>query len=1223
MIGVHQRKKALQKLLALCLVLVLLPFAPRQVGSEYLPGALSAPATNARDVASYAIDVRLDVEQRRLEGRQVLSYRNTTEQPIPDLIFHLYLNAFRDADTLFMQGAGGSHRGFSFTEGENGWIEVNRLALADGTVLTLDLLEDGTLARAALPSPVEPGESVVLTMDFTAQLPRVFARTGWALDEQGELFFMVGQWFPKLGVWTADGWNAYPFYTNAEFFANFGSYTVQITLPDHFVTGASGMPVAQGLNDDGTQTVTYQADDVIDFAWTASPSFIETVRQVGDTELLYLVLPEHEWTQSTVLDSAEDSLVRFSEWFGPYPYARLTLVDVPSAGQGAGGMEYPTLVTVGGAYSRFPAVEQRGWENVLETVTIHEVAHQWWQSMVAFNEVEEPWLDEGLADYSTARVMLDLYGLPETAFDMGRLNAGWLDGRRSVFLNNPGLPLYGPSFSFEGRDYVIAAYAKPNLALLTLEGVLGEATMLELLQVFFERYAFDHPTTEDLRAVAEEVAGADQVAWFFDGLVYGSQTVNYVAEEITANSLTAARQGDLVVPVELEVVFRDGSTLRLEWDGLETPRTFTFDDTAPLESFKIDPDRTLWIELDWTDNFLAAPEVTDPPEPELPEPPPPPVNVGLAPDTAVYSIDVTLDVNRRRLDGVQTLTYRNDTNRPFTDIVFHLYLNAFENEDTLFLRNSGGMMRGSQWDAENNGWIEVTNLMLVDGTPLTLEPLEDGTLARTELPNPVEPGQSVTIELAFTAQLPYVFARTGWALDARGEPFFMVGQWFPKAGVWTEEGWNAYPFYPNAEFFADFGAYEVRITLPQGYVTGASGMPADQVTHNDGTQTVTYHAEDVIDFAWTASPSFRSATRQIGETELLYMVLPEHEWTTRRVLDAATEAVTHFSAWFGPYPYPRLTLVDVPDAGQGAGGMEYPTLVTVGAMDITGLALPTARLEWDRGLELVTIHEVGHQWWQSMVAFNEVEEPWLDEGFTDYSTGRLLNLLYGQDASAIQIGNFHAGYLDLRRVEYVSNPHVRMYGAAWEFNGLSYAVAAYSKPHLSLLTLERVLGEDTMLLIMRTFFERYVFQHPTTEDFRAVAEEVAGADQVAWFFDGLVYSDDSLNYVARSIDGSSITVARQGELQIPTEIEVQFAGGENRRVNWDGSTNPATGTHTFTFAGDPPIEAFHIDPERKLLVELVWSDNSLSRGPDWSAWLTLASRLVYRLQDWLLVLGGI
>ena len=592
---------------------------------------------------------------------------------------------------------------------------------------------------------------------------------------------------------------------------------------------------------------------------------------------------------------------------------------------------------------------------------------------------------------------------------------------------------------------------------------------------------------------------------------------------------------------------------------------------------------------------------------------PPVVHAALTTPVASYTIAVTLDTEAKTLAAHEVVTYVNTTADPIPDLVFHLYLNAFRDRNSIFLREGGATHRGQGWDPKHPGWIQVTDIRLSDGTPLALEEIEDGTLARADLPAPVAPGETVEVELDFRAQLPRVFARTGYAGD-----FFMVGQWFPKLGVWQDGAWNAYPFHANSEFYADFGTYDVTITLPVGYVTGGTGLPVSTVDNGDGTQTVHYHAEDVIDFAWTASPRFREATRQVDGVEILYLYLPEHEWTVGRVLDAAEAAVSHYSRWYGPYPYARLTVVDVPDDGQGAGGMEYPTLVTAGAMDMLGLGPGPARSRMDRSLELVVTHELGHQWWQSMVGFNEAEEPWLDEGFTDYSAVRVMEAVYGADTSFLDAGNLQMGYFDMRRMEYLADPRVPMYGRAWDFGEMEYGVAAYSKPVLSLRTLERTLGTETWLEVMSTFFHRYRFGHPTTEDFRTVAEEVSGQD-LSWFFDGLVYGDGVLNYTVTGVDEHAVTVARQGDLVVPTEVLVTFADGSTLLEPWDGEETEVT----FTYDGRPPVRSAEVDPQRKVVIDLRWADNGLSRRLEVAPWLALVTRLLYYLQNMLLVLGGL
>jgi hypothetical protein len=584
---------------------------------------------------------------------------------------------------------------------------------------------------------------------------------------------------------------------------------------------------------------------------------------------------------------------------------------------------------------------------------------------------------------------------------------------------------------------------------------------------------------------------------------------------------------------------------------------------------------------------------------------------------ADYTIAVTLDPAAKLLTGRESITYRNTTPHPITSLTFHLYLNAFRDLNSTFLKESGSQSRGFAWDAEHPGWIRVTALRLANGTPLNFEPVGDDTIGYADLPAPVVQGQALELEVEFQAQLPKVFARTGFASEATGNDFFMVGQWFPKLGVWENGAWEAEPFHANAEFYADFGVYNVAITLPTGYVTGGCGLPTGAVDNGDGTQTVTYHAEPVIDFAWTASPHFQTAARQVGSVEVVYLYLPEHAWTVARVLDAAEAAVVYFGAWYGPYPYPRLTVVDVPDDGGGAGGMEYPTLVTAGAEDLLGMGGPIAKFGFDHGVEVVTVHEIGHQWFQSMVATNEGREPWLDEGFTDYISVRGMAAAYGPTTSAFQAGTLQASYLDMRRMEYLANPGVAMHGAAWDFPGMmDYGVATYSKPVMALTTLENVLGSEAMLQVMSTYFSRYQFRHPTTTDFRQVAEEVSGQD-LAWFFDGVVYGSGSVNYTVESVTAHQATLTRTGDLELPVEILVTFSDGSTRLETWT--------SQDYIQVLDYPnqtIDRVQIDPQRKLVLDLDWSDNGRTRQADLNAWLALDVRMLYSLQNALLALGG-
>jgi hypothetical protein len=265
-------------------------------------------------------------------------------------------------------------------------------------------------------------------------------------------------------------------------------------------------------------------------------------------------------------------------------------------------MEYPTFITVG-AETSAPGSTKGGWNNFLEIVTVHEIAHQWWQSLVATDEGREPWLDEGFADYSTVLLMVDRYGLPISDNPGRDFSAGFLEGRRRAFLHAPDLPLLNTAWGFESGDYVIGAYAKPDLALMTLEAQLGQPLMLEILSTYFERWKFAHPTTADFEAVAVEVSG-QSLDWFFEGLVYGDDTLNWSVGAIDGSAVTLRREGGLALPAEVQVTLQSGAEQTETCPAEKTTCTLRFD--SPVREVEIDPEHKLLIDLDWEDNRMEA-----------------------------------------------------------------------------------------------------------------------------------------------------------------------------------------------------------------------------------------------------------------------------------------------------------------------------------------------------------------------------------------------------------------------------------------------------------------------------------------------------------------------------------------------------------------------------------------------------------------------------------------
>jgi len=482
----------------------------------------------------------------------------------------------------------------------------------------------------------------------------------------------------------------------------------------------------------------------------------------------------------------------------------------------------------------------------------------------------------------------------------------------------------------------------------------------------------------------------------------------------------------------------------------------------------------------------------------------------LSPRIANYDIDVRLDPEARTLAGHETLTWHNKSGDTITELQFHLYLNAFRNNQSTFMKESSGRSRGFKLDKDGWGYIEVDRIALASGEELTgrmefIQPddgnPDDKTVFRLPLPKPLPPGGTTKLEVDFTAKLPQPpFARTG----AKKEYFF-VGQWFPKIGVYIDGQWNCHQFHANSEFFADYGVYNVHITVPEENIVGATGVQVEVQNNGDGTATHFYHAEDVHDFAWTTSPEFVEFRDKTQDVEIRVLMQPDHADQGPRHMEAAKTAVEYFQNWYGDYPFPNLTVVDPRRGAGGSGGMEYPTLITAG----TTYGLP----EGVRGVEMVIIHEFGHNFWYHLLASNEFEESWMDEGINTYTEIQIMQDKYGPVGDIIDLLGVKINDLQGQRSQYIFfadlDPIVRK---AWEFySSSSYAVNSYSKPGLVLTTLQNYLGRDTMQKIMRTYVERWRFKHPKTRDFIDVANEVSGQD-LNWFFDQALFSNAVLDY---------------------------------------------------------------------------------------------------------------
>jgi aminopeptidase N len=632
--------------------------------------------------------------------------------------------------------------------------------------------------------------------------------------------------------------------------------------------------------------------------------------------------------------------------------------------------------------------------------------------------------------------------------------------------------------------------------------------------------------------------------------------------------------------------------------------------------------------------------------PAAPEPSPPVTQPARSVRNASYVINARLDTANRTLGGEELITWRNTSTAAAKSLQFHLYYNAWRNNRSTWMRelqDAVGLAAAPEPPTSDSGWTDITSLRVIRGGPPVdatsrirfIAPddgnAEDRTVAEVPLDAPVAPGETINVRITWSSRVPRTFARTGVVGDS-----YFLAQWFPKIGVLEDSGWNCHQFHLSTEFFADFGNYDVRLTVPTGWVVGATGVERSRRDEGNGTTTHQYYQEDVHDFAWTTSPRYLERTAQfehptLPPVRMRLLVQPEHEGQADRHFAATRAALKHYGEWFGAYPYAHITIVD-PAWQSEAGGMEYPTLITAGTRWLApkGVAQP----------EAVTVHEAGHQFVYGVLATNEFEHAWMDEGINTFAAARTMAEAFEPNFLAKR---YFGGFIpwtfrDVPLTRAVDGDQLGGYRVAansetqatpsWQYWPRTAGHITYDKTAVWLHTLERMLGWQTLQRILSTYYSRWAFKHPKPDDFFAVVNEVSGQD-LTWFIDQVYRSSATFDYAVDSLRSESVeqstdryrtrvVVRRLREGIFPLDIRVVFENGQDMRWRWNGRDR----WKSFELVQGSRAKFAEVDPDRVLLLDLNTTNNSVTLAPKarqaarkWSlAWLIW-------LQDHLLTYG--
>ena len=498
-----------------------------------------------------------------------------------------------------------------------------------------------------------------------------------------------------------------------------------------------------------------------------------------------------------------------------------------------------------------------------------------------------------------------------------------------------------------------------------------------------------------------------------------------------------------------------------------------------------------------------------------------------------FKIDAQLNDQEKSITGSETIVYKNNSPQTLTYIWFHLYPNAYKDESTaLFQQIKNDTDRKDKLKDYVPGFINRI-AFTVNGNTAKIEPHpnpEYTDIIKVLLAAPLRPGDSVTIATPFKVQLPSYFSRSGYE---DGE--FMACQWYPKPAVFDKDGWHEMPYLDMGEFYSEYASYSVSITVPSEYIVGATGVlqtPSEmnayktagsyntahrgnnpqlyQVVAAEPTKTLSYYADSVPDFAWFADKDFviEYDTLQLPSGKIInaFTYYHNHKNTLwQKSIDYVKDAVRHYGSWIGEFDYPVVQAVEGPK-NNSSGGMEYPT--------ITLITSPDAKAET---LDAVIAHEVGHNWFMSMLGTNERDHAWMDEGLNSYFEFRYeaekyrTNAVFGDqipaDIKKLSQQDFQATvYLQLTQI--LIHPAMETTSAQFK-NDEDYSLTVYVKPAEWIYILETKIGTAKVDSAFHNYFDEWKFKHPQPADMKSAFEEALHLDLASYF--ALLNKEDKLS----------------------------------------------------------------------------------------------------------------
>jgi len=514
-----------------------------------------------------------------------------------------------------------------------------------------------------------------------------------------------------------------------------------------------------------------------------------------------------------------------------------------------------------------------------------------------------------------------------------------------------------------------------------------------------------------------------------------------------------------------------------------------------------------------------------------------------------YHISATLDDVQHQLSGEVNLTYINHSPDTLLFLYFHLWTNAYRDRTTAFSRQKI-RNRSSQFyfaKGSNLGYYGTIDFCAHNETlSWSLDP-ENPDIARVDLPQPLAPGARIELNIPFVQKVPAPFSRMGHYGQA-----YQFSQWYPKPAVYDREGWHPMPYLDMGEFYSEFGSFDVELTLPANYVVAATGelqteserrfleekavTSASWLEKNPPVRedrkivvrkdtfpvsrpemkTIRYTAERVHDFAWFADKRFFVLKGEVPlasgrKVDTWAFFTRDEAWLWKDAITYINRCVGFYSGIVGEYPYPHATAV-MSSLGAG-GGMEYPMITVIGT---SGNA---------KALDMVITHEVGHNWFYGILASNERDHPWIDEGINTYYENRYRETYYGKERLEDVVPLFLVKGIDASPVEMAYLLQARRHKdqapetSSDDFKDVNYWLSTYAKTGWAFRHLEGYLGRESFDRAMQALYREWQFRHPGPADLRETLERETGKS-LGWLFDGYLFSNEKMDYAIQGLQKS-------------------------------------------------------------------------------------------------------